>query len=251
MRPMSLNTQAHDSVCNLKALCFMAESKVASVPQLDRWLSNQTLPLLPAWSSSPSPLLPLILPLDLEPPSTLCFFCHHTVVWPLGLVSTVLKRYIGSYRGVSRRNKMFARVLVFLQYSTKQKKECQGVTWGWARVKNSCRDWHLVKEDEDKDTQRKVWCICKQVNVVSSSKSQQCPCSAGLQRYFHNFIKLFLCFTNCPPSTLVNSFAKVQAHSSPTCLCARKGVPSPAPRGVFCKRGLLKNISTSSLLLFA
>lgn len=79
--------------------------------------------------------------------------------------------------------------------------------------------------------------------MVSSPKSQQCPCSAGLQRYFHNFIKLFLCFTNCPPSMLVNSFAKVQACSLPTCLCARKVAPSPAPRGVFCKRGLLKKFA--------
>lgn len=41
----------------------------------------------------------------------------------------------------------------------------------------------------------------------------------------------------------MNSFVKVQAHSSPTCLCARKVVPSPAPRGVFCKRGLLKKLA--------
>lgn len=41
---MSINTQAHDSVCNLKALCFMAESKVASVPQADRWLNIRVGP---------------------------------------------------------------------------------------------------------------------------------------------------------------------------------------------------------------
>lgn len=71
-----------------------------------------------------------------------------------------------------------------------------------------------------------------------------------LPKIFNYFKKLFLCFTNCPPSTPVNSFTKVQAHSLPTRLCARKDVPSSASRIVFCKRGLFKKIRATSLLLF-
>lgn len=122
-----------------------------------------------------------------------------------------------------------------------------GLEW-----KTSVSDWHLVQENEDKVTQRKVWfhVLVSREMLFHLQKVSSVYIPPPSKDFFQNFRKLFLCFTNCPPSTLVNSFAKVQAYSSPTCLCARKDVPSPLPRSVFCKRGLFKKSRASSLLLF-
>lgn len=79
--------------------------------------------------------------------------------------------------------------------------------------------------------------------MISSSKSQQCLYSAAFQRYFHNFLKLFLCFTNCPPSTLVNSRQSPGCFHRPPAFVLVK-MSRVLHRGMFfCKRGLFKKLA--------
>lgn len=104
IRSTLVHTQAHDSVCNLKALCFMAESKVASVSQAERQLMSGHCDCRPL--TSVLFLWYLHLSLLYSSLRILLIFRRHAVACLL--VSTVLKE-TDSYREPKK-------VLVLLQY---------------------------------------------------------------------------------------------------------------------------------------